>query len=113
MTDDKRQIELLTELLRSSPEPMWARLRVLLVARGIDPHSSLLAGCFPDDANFEFGILVTNDGHVFQFGLDYLHKTISEGKFSEWQDMTERYRDTPYSDCAQAALALLESEAKR
>ena len=104
------QIEILTNLLRTSPDPIWARHRELLVERGIDPSTSILAQSFPDDAAFEFGILVTHDRHVIQFGLDYLHKSVGEGRFTEWEDITDCYRDTPYSEYASAAIALLETE---
>jgi hypothetical protein len=96
-----------TELLRTSPEPMWVRLRQLLQERGVSPSTSVLATSFPDDPSFEFGVVVTSDRRVYQFGLDYLHKTVEQGVLTEWVDLTERHSSSPYSDDVAAALDLL------
>jgi len=97
-----------TELLRTSPEPMWARIRELLEERGVSPHTSVLATSFPDDNSFEFGVLVTSNRRVYQFGLDYLHGSVEEGVFTEWVDLSEFYAGSPYHDYVAAALAVLE-----
>src|SRR5262245_59658613 len=77
-----------TELLRTSPEPMWARMRALLEERGVSASTSALATSFADDTSFEFGIVVTSDRRVYQFGFDYLHKAVDQGVFTEWVDLT-------------------------
>ena len=110
--DSKREYVLrCTELLRESPDPMWRRTRELLEERGISPANSILATSFPDDTSFEFGVIVTNDHRVYQFGLDYLHKPVEQGVFTEWVDLTERHRSSPYSEDVAAALELLSESA--
>lgn len=106
--DTKREyVVRCTELLRNSADPLWQRTRQLLGERGISPATSVLATSFPDDTSFEFSILVTSDRHVYQFGLDYLHKPVDQGVFTEWVDLTERHASSPYSDDVAAALDLL------
>jgi hypothetical protein len=106
------EIALLTTLLRTSPDRLWARHRELLLARGINPETAILAESFPDDADFEFGVLVTADRRVIQFGLDYLQKDVVEREFREWEDITDRYVDSPYCESAKAALEMLPSRTK-
>ena len=90
---------------------MWVRTRQLLEERGVSPSTSILATSFPDDTSFEFGVVVTSDGRVYQFGLDYLHKPVEEGVFTEWVDLTDRHSSSPYSDDVAAALGLLAESA--
>jgi hypothetical protein len=87
---------------------MWARLRELLEERGVSPGTSVLATSFPDDTSFEFGVVVTSDRRVYQFGLDYLHKPVAQGVFAEWVDLTERHAGSPYHDDVATAFAVLE-----
>ena len=96
-----------TELLRDSPDPMWRRSRELLEERGVSPATSFLATSFPDDTDFEFGVIVTSDRRVYQFGLDYLHKPVEQGVFTEWVDLTERHAGSPYREDVAAALDLV------
>jgi len=106
--DSKREYVLrCTELLRTSPDPIWRRARELLQERGISSATSILATSFPDDTSFEFGVVVTDDRRVYQFGLDYIHKPVEQGVFTEWVDLTERHAGSPYSDDVAAALELL------
>jgi hypothetical protein len=97
-----------TELLRTSPEQMWARMRELLEERGVSPGTSVLATSFPDDTSFEFGVVVTSNRRVYQFGLAYLHKPVTQGVFTEWVNLTERHASSPYHDDVAAAFAVLE-----
>jgi hypothetical protein len=99
----------LTELLHTDEDPLWARLRCLLKEKGLDPQTVLLADCFPDDTNFEFGLVVTADRRASQCGFDYLRRPIEEGIFSEWVDLTETYNATPYSTQIATALKMLEA----
>ena len=78
----------LTTALRTSDEPLFARLRFLLPSHDIDPRTTYLVELFPDDTNFEFGVLVATDGRIYQFGFDYLNCKISEGLLAEWRDLT-------------------------
>jgi hypothetical protein len=75
-----------TQALRHNHEPMWARLRQLLTERGLNPSSVALVEFFPDDSHFEFGILATSDGKLYQFGFDYLNRKPEDGAFTEWRD---------------------------
>ena len=86
---------------------MWQRTRELLAERGVSPATSILATSFPDDSSFEFGVVVTSDRRVYQFGLDYLHKPVERGTFTEWIDLTERHGSSPYSEDVAAALDLM------
>ena len=106
MASPRERILELTHLLREGEDPFWARLRSLFSDKGIDPSTSILADCFPDDTAFEFGIIVTFDGHVFQFGFDYLHRSVDDGTLSEWVELTERHATTPYHAEIAEALAL-------
>jgi hypothetical protein len=103
----KREIVDLTALLRNSTHPMWARLRQLLLEHGVAVETAILATSFPDDTSFEFGVVVTNDRRVYQFGLDHLHKPVEQGSFTEWVDLTERYTSSPYREEVAVALDLL------
>src|SRR5215471_15496291 len=75
-----------TEAIRSSPEPVWSRIRELLLERGIEPARSALVEFFPDDTSFDFGVVATADGRLFQFGYDYLHASQGDGVFTQWRD---------------------------
>ena len=103
----KREIVELTAPLRNSNDAMWARLRQLLLEHGVSADTAILATSFPDDASFEFGVVVTNERRVYQFGLDYLHKSVEKGSFTEWVDLTERYASSPYREEVVVALDLL------
>jgi hypothetical protein len=100
-----------TELLRNSPDPMWRRTRELLEERGVAPATSILATSFPDDTSFEFGVVVTSDRRVFQFGFDYLHTPVERGVFTEWVDLTDRHAASPYRDDVATALDVLSGSA--
>ena len=86
MSCDVEDIVTRTETLRSSPTPMWSRIRELLRERGIEPTMSALVEFFPDDASFQYGVLATADGRLFQFGFDYLHRSERDGIVAEWRD---------------------------
>jgi hypothetical protein len=103
----KREIVDLTALLRNSTDPMWTRLRQLLLEHGVAVETAILATSFPDDTSFEFGVVVTIDRRVYQFGLDYLHKPVEQGSLTEWVDLTERYTSSPYREEVAVALDLL------
>ena len=104
------QVRELTSLLRLKEGPFWSRLRDLLSQRDIHPQRAVFAECFPDDNSFEFGIIVKEDGSVFQFGFEYFKKAISDGTFSEWEDLTGRFQETPHRKSIEAALQLVKEE---
>jgi hypothetical protein len=87
---------------------MLARMRALLEERWVSASTSALATSFPDDTSFEFGIVVTSDRRIYQFGLDYLHKAVDQGVFTEWIDLTEHHASSPYRDEVCAAFAVVE-----
>jgi hypothetical protein len=107
MTADRENIRVLTGLLRSSDDPQFVRMRQLLWERGISPDTIAVADLFPDDTQFDFGLLVTRDGQAYQVGFDYLHKRIEEGIFTEWVDLTDTYAGSIYCDKITVALAML------
>jgi len=62
---DSDDIRARTELMRTSVErPYWVRLRDLLHERGINPNEAVMAQSFPDDAQLEFGIVVTPEAKL-------------------------------------------------
>lgn len=81
-------VELFTKLLRNGDEPFWLRLRTLLRDKGLDPSTLVLAESFPDDTDFEFGIIITPDRHVFQFGVSWFGDAIENAKLKEWNELT-------------------------
>lgn len=101
------QIREQTALLQSSTEPLWVRIRYLLEEKGLSAATSALAYSYPEDLHFELGVLVTSDGRVYQYGFDYLHQDISHGTFSEWNELTKTYRQSPYHRQIQQAMQLL------
>jgi len=88
-------------------EPVFARLRELVSAKGIDPDTAVIADFFPDDTSFYFGILVTPGARVFQLGYDYLHAAETEGELSAWNELTQSWRTSPYHEEVRAALKFL------
>jgi hypothetical protein len=98
-----------TALLQSSTEPLWERIRSLLEEKGLSAATSALAYSYPEDLHFELGVLVTADGRVYQYGFDYLHQDISHGTFSEWNNLTDTYQQSPYRRKIQQALRLLKA----
>ena len=94
---DSDDIRARTELMRTSVErPYWVRLRDLLHERGINPNEAVMAQSFPDDAQLEFGIVVTPEGQVVEFDYDYLGVKEGEGRFTAWTDVSDRW-DSPES----------------
>jgi hypothetical protein len=101
------QTELHTELLKESRDPLYVRYRELLSARGIDPSTAVLAESFPDDVRLEFGIVVTADRRVYLFSLEYRDKPVEEGTFMEWEDLTNTWQSSNYSNAIARAVRLL------
>ena len=106
MRERSAEIEQLTRSLREGSDPFWARLRKLLSERDVDPSTSLLVECFPDDPSFEFGLVVTDDRRVFQFGFNYLNRSVENGTLTEWEDLTSRFESSPHRDVIAIALAM-------
>jgi len=101
-----------TLLLRTGTDPLWIRLRQLFEQRGIDPATCMLAASLSGEAAFsspyEYGVLVTPDCRVFQYGLDLGDDDMKSVLLSEWKDITDFYADTGYEDNVTTALAMLD-----
>jgi hypothetical protein len=108
----QEEIQSYTGLFRGGTEPLWIRLREVVRERGVDPDTSLLARSHEDDENFEFGIIVTGDRHVIQYGLRYSDPSGIDGKLTEWNDLTERWVSSPYSPEVSTALSILDDTTK-
>src|SRR4051812_2169495 len=102
MPESNRATEL-TELLRAGDEPVWSRLRELLVEKGLDPDEVIMAELSFDDDSLEFGLVVTPDHRVFQFDFDHLHNAIPTAEFSTWRDLTTSWQNSPYDELVSAA----------
>jgi hypothetical protein len=101
----------LTNALRSSDDAYWTRLRQLMHERGIDPHQSVLAECFPDGEFEEYGIVVSGDGGVFQFVYEWPENNDQgDGAFREWNDRTEDWEKLHLSRAVESAFGLLLGE---
>jgi hypothetical protein len=87
-------------------EPLLKRVADLVEANGVDPRTAVLADFFNDDHSFYFGLLATPTGHVFQFGYDFLHLAPTEGRLSEWNELTSSWQDSPYSEQVEPALEM-------
>lgn len=109
--EERKIIRELTELFRTSTEPFWIQLRAVMRERGIDPDTSLLADSFEDDINFEFGVLVTRDRQVIQYGFQYSDASFSDGKLTEWNDLAELWSSSPYRSEVSTALSMLDEDA--
>jgi hypothetical protein len=109
--NEREEIQDLTRLFRTSTEPFWMRLREVVRARGVEPATSMLAESFEDDEKFEFGILVTRDRRVVQYGFRYSDPSFSDGILAEWNDVTDRKDSIPHRSQAATALSLLDEVA--
>lgn len=69
----------------------------------------MVATSFPDDLDFEFGILVTPDRRVFQYGYSYRGQAEDGGRLTEWRDETDRWQSRPNAADVAAAMAVLDS----
>lgn len=107
---DRQDILELTASLRGSADPIWSRLRALFVQRGVNPPSSVLVEFFPDDVSFQYGVVVSGDARVYQFGFDYLHRTEAEGVLSEWKDISGSFQSTAFSSNVQIGLSIVQAQ---
>jgi hypothetical protein len=96
----------LTASMRGSYEALFPRLRELLEGRGIDPNRSTLVEMFSDDRGFEYGIVTTPDGGVYQFGLDCMGRTPDAAELIEWIDWTRTYHLAAFRGHVEVALKM-------
>lgn len=100
-----------TRLLRSDNGPFWKRLRHELSSRGLNSAEVALAVSHEDDEFFEYGVIVTRDQKVFEFGFSYIEKPIEAGEIVEWIDMSSRWQSGWYHGRdVRAALEFLNAE---
>jgi hypothetical protein len=97
----------LTGALRGSDEKLFPRLRQLLSQRGVNPDTTVLVEMFSDEREFEYGIVVTARGGVYQFGLDCMGRTPDAVELIEWIDWTSTYRLAAFRSHVDAALEYL------
>jgi DNA-binding Lrp family transcriptional regulator len=107
MENLKQEVEETTKVLQNSPEELWKRIRFLLKEKGIDPAQAVVACSFLEDFSFEYGIVVSKDEKIYQYGFDFLNKEISAGTFKEWEDITETYHKLHYKENIEIALQML------
>ena len=105
----QERIAELTGSLRGSDEKLFPRLRRLLEDRGLDPAKSVLVEMFSDEREFEYGIVVTGDREVFQFGLDCMGRSPDDAELIEWIDWTRTYHLAAFRPHVEAALDTLGS----
>ena len=101
---DINTIQELTKIFHESNDAMVNGIRGCLKNKGVEPKSVIVAEWFPDDVDFEFGIIVDASKKVFQFGYDYSEKNKGEGVFSEWNNLTSCWKQEPL--CESVAFVL-------
>ena len=109
----KTTAELSTELLRTSTDQLWVKLREVLPSSGINVKTDVLADLFPDDTDQEFGVVVTHARRVFTFVLHYgrsgdLTRQAAEAVVSDWSDITDWWQSSPYVDQVRGAMDMLD-----
>lgn len=82
--DIEERIIFLTNNLRNSKDNFYSVLRSKFSEKNVDTSKSALLEVFSDDVAFEFGVILTPERRVIQFGYDYLHKQFADGEFREW-----------------------------
>ena len=112
---DDTTARLSTELLRTSDEQPWRRLRELLLEHGDDPQSDVLADLFEDDVDQEFGVLVTGGGRVLTFVLHYgrrvdLKTQVVDAVIRDWNDITDWWQASPYRENVAEAMHMLDKD---
>jgi hypothetical protein len=111
---DETTARLSTELLRTSDEQPYRRLRELLVGQGRDPQTDVLADLFEDDTDQEFGVLVTGTPRrVLTFVMHYgrrgdLKTRLGEATLHDWQDITDQWEFSPYQRNVADAMVIVD-----
>jgi len=110
-SDAKAEIVQVTNYLRNSKDLLWVRLKQLLEGKDLDLNSLILAESFEDGDDLEFGVVVTRAGKVFKFDMSYLGKSIEQGEFISWEEISDSWTGSPYHNRIQSSLELF-SEGK-
>ena len=109
---ESHSIQLMTERFRSSLDPLWVRIRHLLIQRDLDPLEMVLAYFAEESFKFRFGILLDREGRFFQFGFDFSGGKSAEGRFAEWEDITGTWERGAFKRPLAEAMKVLEIEKK-
>jgi hypothetical protein len=104
---DSAEIEHLTDLLRKGDDPFWRRFREMLRARDIDPAGSILAVSFEDGDRVEYGVVVTGDERVFEYGIEFVDSQVEQATIMRWDDITASFRSTMHRGAVETALGVL------
>ena len=96
--------EVMTVQLRASP--WWGLMRRLLEERGVDPATVVLGDAFDDDEGVDVGVLVTTAGAVMSWRRRYDDERPADDRLVEWADITDAWRDGPWREAVESALAL-------
>ncbi len=99
-----KSIQELTTILRKSEDSLVKGIRACLMKMGVEPSSVIVAEWFPDDVDFEYGIIVDSNKKIFQFGYDYHKNNEGDGEFSEWHDITSSWKDIPLNQRVEIVL---------
>ncbi|MFE2285515.1 hypothetical protein ACFXDJ_15245 [Streptomyces sp. NPDC059443] len=87
-----------TRLLRTSPHNPWVRLRSLLAERGLIISTTVLVYLFPDGADTETGVVLSDGGHVYEFDIGYNRRragSVRNAVIEQWHDITSRWQAHP------------------
>lgn len=87
-----------TRLMRASPFSLWVRLRELLADRGLIISGAVLVYLFPDGGDSETGVVLSDGGRVYEFGIGY--NRMKEGSdrsavIEHWNDITSCWQVHP------------------
>lgn len=87
---DRRKMLIIgqTDLMRSSEDSMWVRIRQQLAVHGVNAFSTILADSEPLGSNCELGFVITSDREVFQYTFSWEGTLFEEGAFSDWKNVT-------------------------
>ncbi len=99
-----KNIQELTTIFRESDSSLVKGIRVCLEKKDVEPTSVIIVEWFPDDVDFEYGIIIDSNKKIFQFGYNYHEKDEDKGEFSEWLDITLNRKDIPLNQSLDIAL---------
>ena len=87
----------------------WIGVKASLADKGIDLQKVIIADVFPEDHDQIYVVIVTYDRQVFEFYYDWLHKKESEGRITEWKDLTSSPEAAYRHESVKVALGLIGS----
>lgn len=84
-----------TGLLRTSTFDLWARLRELLRAQGLDPDVTVVVDLLQESLSHEEGQVISGEGRVYRFNLFYDQEAEHGARSAylrDWTDITESWQ---------------------